>query len=82
MGKRRYLSCVKRKFRITSEKSWEIASVVEFESVLSYIYESLPLFHSGAPSGRSRRLPKITRPPADYTAFLSRLKPGDSKPRD
>jgi hypothetical protein len=52
MGKRRYLSCVKRKFRITSEKSWEIASVVEFESVLSYIYESLPLFHSGTPGWR------------------------------
>jgi hypothetical protein len=25
---------------------------------------------------------RITRPPADYTAFLPRLKPGDSKPRD
>src|SRR5271157_4458289 len=25
---------------------------------------------------------RITRPPACYTAFLPRLKPGDSKPRD
>src|SRR5208283_4600382 len=29
----------------------------------------------GASSGRSRRFPAVTRPPAGYTAFLSRLKP-------
>ena len=35
----------------------------------------------GAPTGRSRRLPEITRPPASYGAFLPRLEPGDSKSR-
>jgi len=35
---------------------------------------------SGA-SGRSRRLPVITRPPASYGTFLPRLEPGDSKSR-
>jgi FdhD/NarQ family len=35
---------------------------------------------SGAPSGRSRRLPVITRPP--YTVLLPQLELGDSKSRD
>ena len=37
---------------------------------------------SGAPSGSSRRLPVITRPPASYIAFLPRLELGDSKSQD
>ena len=36
---------------------------------------------SGAPSGRSRRLPVITRPPASYGALLPRLEQGESKSR-
>jgi Fe2+ or Zn2+ uptake regulation protein len=36
---------------------------------------------SGAPAGRSRRLPKITRPPASNSTYLPRQEPGDSKPR-
>jgi hypothetical protein len=36
---------------------------------------------SGAPSGRSRRLPLITRPPASYGAN-PRQDPGDCKSRD
>ena len=37
--------------------------------------------NSGAPSGRSRRLPKITRPPASNSTYIPRLEPGDSKSR-
>ena len=36
---------------------------------------------SGAPSGRSQRLPLITRPPASYGAN-PRQEPGDCKLRD
>ena len=36
---------------------------------------------SGAPSGRSRRLHLITRPPASYGA-IPRQEPGDCKSRD
>jgi tetratricopeptide (TPR) repeat protein len=35
----------------------------------------------GAPTGRSRRLPEITRPPASYGAVLPQLVPEDSKSR-
>lgn len=35
----------------------------------------------GAPTGSSRRLPEITRPPASYGASLPQLAPGDSKSR-
>ena len=37
--------------------------------------------NSGAPSGRSRRLPKMTRPPASNSLYLPRLASGDSKSR-
>jgi Fe2+ or Zn2+ uptake regulation protein len=37
--------------------------------------------NSGAPSGRSRRLPKITRPPASNSVYLPRLAPGEVKSR-
>ncbi len=39
------------------------------------------IFFSGAPSGRSRRLLLITRPPASYGAN-PRQEPGDCKSRD
>lgn len=37
--------------------------------------------NSGAPSVRSRRLPKITRPPASNSECRPRLEPGNSKSR-
>jgi Fur family transcriptional regulator, ferric uptake regulator len=37
--------------------------------------------HSGSPSGRSSRIPKITRPPASNIVCLPRPAPGDSKSR-
>jgi len=37
--------------------------------------------NSRAPSGRSSRLPKITRPPASNSVYLSRPTPGNSKSR-
>jgi tetratricopeptide (TPR) repeat protein len=45
------------------------------------IKENNTIKKSGAPSGGSRKLPVITRPPASYGAFLPRQKPGDSKSR-
>jgi predicted nucleic acid-binding protein len=68
-----------REFKNTLTKKFKISSA-DVSEITSIVTEAASEI-SGAPSGRSRRLPVITRPPASYGAFLPRLEPGDSKSR-
>ena len=73
--------------KIVDGKDYVVPSTIDDPAVLETIAESAEASVTGKnnlvepPSGRSRRLPLITRPPAFYGAN-PRQEPGDCKSRD